>query len=180
MSVASARPRAGSFSGLQSEFAEHVTLDPYFWEWEPWTSARTISRRSRPPPTSTSSSASSGRSSAPDSVINTSSRPTAQETASSGTQYELLQALHGKQQHPEKLPDLLVWVNKAPPPAASSPPLSAEGEDELIRQRRALQDFLAATHTRHQAPASSPRSESLRSPRRRPRLLRPTSTSSRT
>jgi len=20
---------------LQNEFAEHVTLDPYFWEWEP-------------------------------------------------------------------------------------------------------------------------------------------------
>ncbi len=63
--------------------------------------------------------------------------------ASSGTEYELLQALHGKRQHPAKLPDLLLWVNKAPPPPATSPPLSRKEEDERIAQRRALQDFLA-------------------------------------
>jgi hypothetical protein len=128
---------------LQSEFAEHVTLDPYFWEWEPVDFGHDY--QSQIPSTADF-----------DIVIcllwsKLGSRlgdqyklpPDRTETASSGTQYELMQALHGKQQHPEKLPDLLVWVNKAPPPPASSPPLSRKDEDELIRQRRALQDFLA-------------------------------------
>ena len=128
---------------LQSEFAEHVTLEPYFWEWEPVDFGQDY--QSQIPSTADF-----------DIVIcllwsKLGSRlgdkyklpPDGKETASSGTQYELLQALHGKQQHPEKLPDLLVWVNKAPSPPASSPPLSRDQEDELIRQRRALQDFLA-------------------------------------
>lgn len=128
---------------LQSEFAEHVTLDPYFWEWEPVDFGQDY--QSQIPSTADF-----------DIVIcllwsKLGSRlgdqyklpPDRTETASSGTQYELMQALHGKQQHPEKLPDLLVWVNKAPSPPASSPPLSRDQEDELIRQRRALQDFLA-------------------------------------
>ncbi len=128
---------------LQSEFAEHITLDPYFWEWEPVDFGQDY--QSQIPSTADF-----------DIVIcllwsKLGSRlgdqyklpPDGKETASSGTQYELMQALHGKQRHPEKLPDLLVWVNKAPPPPASSPPLSRKDEDELIRQRRALQDFLA-------------------------------------
>ena len=128
---------------LQSEFAEHVTLDPYFWEWEPVDFGQDY--QSQIPSTAEF-----------DIVIcllwsKLGSRlgdqyklpPDRTETASSGTQYELMQALHGKQQHPEKLPELLVWVNKAPSPPASSPPLSRDQEDELIRQRRALQDFLA-------------------------------------
>ena len=128
---------------LQSEFAEHVTLDPYFWEWEPVDFGQDY--QSQIPSTADF-----------DIVIcllwsKLGSRlgdqyklpPDGKETASSGTQYELMQALHGKQQHPEKLPDLLVWVNKAPPPPASAPPLTRPQEDELIRQRRALQDFLA-------------------------------------
>jgi len=128
---------------LQSEFAEHVTLDPYFWEWEPVDFGQDY--QSQIPSTADF-----------DIVIcllwsKLGSRlgdqyklpPDGKETASSGTQYELMQALHGKQQHPEKLPDLLVWVNKAPSPPAASPPLSRDQEDELIRQRRALQDFLA-------------------------------------
>ena len=128
---------------LQSEFAEHLTLDPYFWEWEPVDFGQDY--QSQIPSTANF-----------DIVIcllwsKLGSRlgdqyklpPDGKETASSGTQYELMQALHGKQQHPEQLPDLLVWVNKAPSPPASSPPLSRDQEDELIRQRRALQDFLA-------------------------------------
>lgn len=128
---------------LQSEFAEHITLDPYFWEWEPVDFGQDY--QSQIPSTADF-----------DIVIcllwsKLGSRlgdqyklpPDGTETASSGTQYELMQALHGKQQHPEKLPDLLVWVNKAPSPPASSPPLSRKEEDELIRQRGALQDFLA-------------------------------------
>lgn len=128
---------------LQTELAEHIMLDPYFWEWEPVDFSHDY--QSQIPSTADF-----------DIVIcllwsKLGSRlgdqyklpPDGKETASSGTQYELMQALHGKQQHPEKLPDLLVWVNKAPPPPASSPPLSRKDEDELIRQRRALQDFLA-------------------------------------
>ena len=128
---------------LQSEFAEHVTLDPYFWEWEPVDFGQDY--QSQIPSTADF-----------DIVIcllwsKLGSRlgdqyklpPDGKETASSGTQYELMQALHQKQESKDKLPDLLVWVNKAPPPPASSPPLSRKDEDELIRQRRALQDFLA-------------------------------------
>ncbi|MFZ4765552.1 MAG: hypothetical protein ACOYMN_11410 [Roseimicrobium sp.] len=128
---------------LQSEFAEHVTLDPYFWEWEPVDFGQDY--QSQIPSTADFDivicllwSRLGSRLGDPFKLP-----PDGKETASSGTQYELMQALHGKQQHPEKLPDLLVWVNKAPPPPASSPPLSRKDEDELIRQRRALQDFLA-------------------------------------
>lgn len=129
---------------LQSEFAEHVTLDPYFWEWEPVDFSHDY--QSQIPSTADF-----------DIVIcllwsKLGSRlgeqyklpPDGEETASSGTQYELMQALHGKQQHPQGLPDLLVWVNKAPPPPVSAPPLTYDQEDELIRQRRALQNFLAS------------------------------------
>jgi len=128
---------------LQSEFAEHVTLDPYFWEWEPVDFGQDY--QSQIPSTADF-----------DIVIcllwsKLGSRlgdqyklpPDRTETASSGTQYELMQALHGKQQHPEKLPDLLVWVNKAPPPPAASPPLDKEERNRRIAQSDALQDFLA-------------------------------------
>lgn len=128
---------------LKSEFAEHITLEPYFWEWEPVDFGHDY--QSQIPSTADFDIVICLLWSKLGSRLHDQYKlpPEGKETASSGTQYELMQALHGKQQHPEKLPDLLVWVNKAPPPPASSPPLSRKDEDELIRQRRALQDFLA-------------------------------------
>ena len=129
---------------LQSEFAEHVTLDPYFWEWEPVDFGKDYQANIRSTADfdivicilwSRLGSKLSDQHKLP---------PPYNRPANSGTEFELLHALHGQQQHPERLPDLLVWKNDAPPPPASAPPLTREEEDERIRQRRALQDFLSS------------------------------------
>ena len=132
---------------LQSEFAEHVTLDPYFWEWEPVDFAQDY--QSQIPSTADFDIVICLLWSRLGSGLGDQCKlpPDYKETASSGTQYELMQALHGKQLHPEKLPDLLVWVNRAPPPPATAPPLDKAERDKRIAQSDALQDFLATITT---------------------------------
>jgi hypothetical protein len=129
---------------LQSEFAEHVTLDPYFWEWEPVDFSKDY--QANIPSTADFDivicilwSRLGSRLSDQHKLPPDYTRP-----ASSGTEYELLQALHGQQQHPDRLPDLLVWRNDSPPPPAASPPLDKEERNKRIAQSDALQDFLTS------------------------------------
>jgi len=127
---------------LQDEFAEHAKFEVCDWQWDPVDFAQDY--QSQIPDTS-----------AFDIVIcllwsRLGSRlsehhafpPGYTPITGSGTEYELLQALHGKQHHPQHLPDLLVWVNKAAPPAATAPPLSKVDRDERNRQIDALHEFL--------------------------------------
>lgn len=134
---------AGVITRLQSEFTDLVNLEPYFWEWEPLEFSKDY--QSNIPSTADFEIVICLLWSRLGSRLgdNHTLPPDYTRPASSGTEYELLQALHGKKQHPESLPDLMVWVNKAPPPSATSPPLSRQEEDERLHQRRALQDFLA-------------------------------------
>lgn len=136
------RSTAEVIQRLQNEFAEHALIKPYFWEWEPVDFAKDY--QANIPSTADFDIVICLLWSRLGSRLGKEHKlpPDYSRTASSGTEYELLQALHGKQHHPENLPDLLVWVNKAPPPAASSPPLSKAERDERNRQTDALHDFL--------------------------------------
>jgi WD40 repeat protein len=129
---------------LQSEFAEHVTLDPYFWEWEPVDFSKDY--QANIPSTADFDIVICILWSRLGSRLSDQHRlpPDYTRPASSGTEYELLQALHGQQQHPERLPDLLVWKNDSPPPPSSAPPLDKVERDKRIAQSDALQDFLTS------------------------------------
>ena len=121
---------------LNAEFAGRVSLETYFWEYEPFDFSKSFQAQIPNPADfdvvlcflwSRLGSRLHSASKLPDGT-----------PAQSGTEYEIAHALAGQKRR-QGLPELHVWINRTIPPFPPDPP---EVHDERIAQWRALKQFI--------------------------------------
>jgi WD40 repeat protein len=125
-----------SIARLNTEFDGRIVLDAYFWEYEPFDFSKSFQEQI--PNTATFDVVLCLLWSRLGSRLGASQRLPDGSPASSGTEYEITNALAGQKER-KGLPELHVWINQTVPSFQPEPP---ELHDEKIAQWRALKRFI--------------------------------------